>query len=139
MVEKFSDFEGAKYLDKAGEFVFEITDYELKESKSGKPMAVFKAKSDAGETTLYHVLEKNTKWSYNNLIKCCLKLDTAEKINAFECDYELIGHDLVGKKFIGVVTVDTYVKEVKKLLDDGTFDTTEEVKESFKITEYKMI
>ena len=139
MVEKFSDFEGTKYLSKAGKFVFEITDYELRESKSGKTMAVFKAKSEEGETTLYHVLDKNARWSYNKLIKCCLNLNTPEKINAFECDYELIGRDLIGKKFIGVVTVDTYVKEVKVPLDDGTFDTSEEVKESFKVTDYDFV
>ena len=138
MVEKFSDYEGATFLSEEGEFEFEITSYELKDSKNGNPMAVFEAKSKAGQTTLYHSLNPKARWSYNKLIKACLHLDTAEKIEAFECDYEIVGRDLVGKKFIGVVKCETYEKEVKRALDDGTFVDDVEVRESYKVADYKM-
>ncbi len=136
MVEKFSDYEGTQFIDKEGNFEFEIMDYELKESKNGNPMAVFNVKSDAGSSTIYHSLNPKARWSYNNLIKACLKLDTDEKIKAFECDYEVIGQDLVGKKFIGIVECQQYEKEVKVPQDDGTFLTTTETKDSYKIIEY---
>lgn len=138
MIEKFSDYESAGFLNQEGEFPFEIEDYELKDSKNGNPMAVFSCKSVVGKTTIYHSLSPKARWSYNNLIKACLKLDTPEKIASFECDYEIIGRDLVGKKFIGVVKCETYEKEIKRPQDDGTFIDDVEVKESYKITEYKM-
>ena len=138
MVEKFSDYEGSQFLDKEGEFVFEITSYELSESKAGNTMAVFEAKSEAGSTKLYHSLNPKARWSYNGLIKACMKLDTPEKIANFECDYELIGRDLVGKKFIGVVECETYKKEIKRPNDDGTFTDDEEIRESYKVKSYKM-
>ena len=71
MIEKFSDYEGGQFLDQAGEFVFEITEAELKDSNAGNPMVVLTAKSEAGTTTLYHVLTPKARWSYNNLIKAC--------------------------------------------------------------------
>lgn len=138
MVEKFSDYEGSQFLDKEGEFVFEITSYELSESKAGNTMAVFEAKSEAGSTKLYHSLNPKARWSYNGLIKACMNLDTPEKVAAFECDYELIGRDLVGKKFIGVVECETYKKEIKRPNDDGTFTDDVEVRESYKVKSYKM-
>lgn len=138
MVEKFSDYEGSQFLDKEGEFVFEITSYELSESKAGNTMAVFEAKSEAGSTKLYHSLNPKARWSYNGLIKACMKLDTAEKIAAFECDYELIGRELVGKKFIGVVKCETYQKEIKRPNDDGTFTDDVKTRESFKVASYKI-
>jgi hypothetical protein len=138
MVEKFSDYEGSQFLDKEGEFVFEIMSYELSESKAGYTMAVFEVKSEAGGTKLYHSLNPKARWSYNGLIKACMKLDTPEKIAAFQCDYELIGRDLVGKKFIGVVECETYKKEVKRPNDDGTFTDDVEVRESYKVKSYKM-
>ena len=130
MIEKFSDYEGVGFLNQEGEFEFEITDYELKDSKNGTPMA-------AGKTTIYHSLNPKARWSYNNLIKACLKLDTKEKIQAFECDYETVGQELVGKTFIGVVECELYEKEIKVPLDDGTFETGTETKESYKIKSYK--
>ena len=138
MVEKFSDYESAGFLNQEGEFLFEIEDYELKDSKNGNPMAVFTCKSEVGKTTIYHSLNPKARWSYNNLIKACLKLDTPEKIASFECDYEVIGRELVGKKFVGVVKCETYQKEIKRPQDDGTFIDDVEVKESYKITEYKI-
>ena len=36
MVEKFSDFESAKYLDKEGVFTFTVKDAEVKDSSKGK-------------------------------------------------------------------------------------------------------
>ena len=139
MIEKFSDYEGTQFLDRAGTFDFEITSYELSTSKAGDPMAVFNAKSDAGSTTIYHSLNPKARWSYNNLIKACLNLNTKEKIEAFECDYETIHNKLIGTKFLGVVECETYEKEVKIPLDDGTFETGSETKESFKVKTYKFL
>lgn len=138
MKEKFSDYESkSKYLNEEGEFVFTITECELSKSKSGMDMVKFTAVSDAGETTLYHSLAAKARWSYNNLIKACLHLNTKEKIEAFECDYETIGQDLIGKQFVGVVEAETYKKEIKVPLDDGTFENAYETRESFKVTSYK--
>lgn len=137
MIEKFSDYESAGFLSKEGEFEFEVMDYELKDSKNGTPMAVFNVKSDEGQSTIYHSLNAKARWSYNNLIKACLKLNTKEKINAFSCDYETIGHDLVGKKFIGTVKEETYQKQIKIPLEDGTFEDGVEEKISYKIVSYK--
>ena len=139
MKEKFADYESVGFLNETGEFVFEVKEYELTDSKAGDPMAVFQVESDHGKTTLRHSLSAKARWSYNNLIKACLKLDTKEKINAFECDYETIGRDLVGKKFIGVVEHETYNKQIKIPNDDGTFSDGVEEKDSYKIKEYKMI
>ena len=139
MVEKFSDFESVGFLSKEGEFVFEVTSAELKDSKAGTPMVVLEVKSDEGQSTLYHSLNPKARWSYNNLIKACLQLDTKEKIQAFECDYELIHNQLIGKQFKGKVECQMYDKEVKKPLDDGTFETTTEQKESFKIVSYDFV
>lgn len=139
MVEKFSDYEGTTYLSSEGEYVFEITEAELKDSSKGTPMVVFKCKSDAGSTTVYCSLNPKARWKYNSLIKACLKLDTPEKIAAFELDYETIHNQLIGKKFVGVVTKDVYQKEVKVLLDDGTYGDSVEEKESYKISDYNML
>lgn len=139
MIEKFSDYESVGFLATEGEFVFEVKSYELKDSKNGTPMAVLEVESDMGKSTVYHSLTPKARWSYNNLIKACLKLNTPEKIAAFECDYETIGNQLVGKKFIGVVKQDTYQKQVKIPLDDGTFEDGVEEKVSYKIDSYKMI
>lgn len=141
MKEKFSDFESVGFLSKAGEFIFTVKSYELKDSKAGTTMAVFNVESEEGASTLYFSLNPKARWNYNNFIKACLhdKLDTKEKIMAFECDYETIGKDLVGKQFKGVVEAESYTKEVKVPLDDGTFDTREEIKESFKIKSYDAI
>jgi hypothetical protein len=138
MVEKFSDYESAGYLQSEGEFVFEIKSYELKDSKAGNTMAVFEVEAPEGQSTIYHTLSPKARWSYNNLIKACLRLDTKEKIEAFECDYETVGQQLIGKKFIGVVECESYQKEIKKPLDDGTFETGYETRESYKIKSYKM-
>lgn len=139
MIEKFSDYEGTQFIDRAGEFEFEIMDYELKDSSKGTTMAVFNVKSEAGSSTIYHSLNPKARWSYNNLIKCALKLDTPEKIAAFELDYELVGHDLVGHKFIGVVECEKYDKEIKVPNDDGTFTTSIESRDSYKIKSYKPV
>ena len=136
MIEKFSDYEGAGFLSKEGNFVFTIVNAELKDSKAGNPMVVIEAKSNEGTTTLYHSLSPKARWSYNNLIKACLKLDTREKIEAFECDYETVHNDLIGKEFLGTVVCETYQKEIKIPLDDGTFETGTETKESFKVKSY---
>ena len=100
---------------------------------------MFGVESDHGKTTLYHSLNTKARWSYNNLIKCCLKLDSKEKIEAFECDYQTIGRDLVGKEFVGVVEQDVYTKQTKVMNDDGTFSDGVEEKVSYKIKQYKMI
>ena len=102
-------------------------------------MWVFEAKSDEGRTTLYHSLNPKARWSLNNLVKCCLGLDTKEKIKVFECDYELIGQDLVGKTFMGEVTEDSYEKAVKVPNDDGTFRDDVEIRVSYKVTKYDFV
>ena len=137
MVEKFSDYESVGFLSKEGEFEFEVMGYELKDSKNDNLMAVFNVKSDEGQSTIYHSLNPKARWSYNNLIKAYLKINTKEKIDAFSCDYETIGNELVGKKFIGTVKEETYQKQVKVPLDDGTFEDGVEEKVSYKIVEYK--
>ena len=140
MIEKFSDYESVSFLNKEGKFVFTIKTYELKDSaKTGNPMAVFEVEADAGKTTLYHSLNPKARWSYNNLIKACLRLDTPEKIKEFECDYETIGRELIGKKFVGNVEEQTYTKEIKVPLDDGTFEDGVEEKVSYKITSYDKV
>lgn len=139
MIEKFSDYEGTSFLDREGDFVFEVMNYELKDSSNGTPMAVFNVKSEAGQSTIYHSLNTKARWSYNNLIKACLKLNTREKIDAFSCDYETVGNDLVGKKFLGTVEEQTYQKQVKVPLDDGTFEDGVEERISYKIVSYKEI
>ena len=139
MIEKFSDFESVGFLAKEGEFVFEVTEAELKDSSKGTPMVVLGVKSDEGTTTLYHSLDPKARWSYNNLIKVCLGLNTKEKIASFELDYELIHNQLIGKKYIGVVKSESYVKTVKKPMDDGTFEDVEEERTSYKIKEYKFL
>ena len=111
MIEKFSDYEGGGFLSKEGEFVFTVDEAELTESKKGDPMWKFTMKCKEGTTNVWHSLVKQARWSFNNLIKACLKLDTEEKIENFECDYEQIGHDLVGKQFVATVKKDTYQKE----------------------------
>ena len=139
MIEKFSDYEGGQFLNQAGKFTFTVENAEIKESSKGDPMVVLTVKAPEGTTTIYKSLVPKARWSYNNLIKCCLKLDTPEKIKNFECDYETIGNQLVGKKFIGVVEKDVYEKPVKVALDDGTFADSVIEKESYKIKSYKMM
>lgn len=139
MKEKFADFESVGYLGKEGTFVFEVKSYELSESKSGNTMAIFDVENKReGCTRLYFTLSPKARWNYNNFIKACLasELDTDEKISNFEWDYETDGRSLIGKKFKGVVVCEQYMKEVKKPLDDGTFETCEEVRDSYKIKEY---
>ncbi len=133
MVEKFSDYEGGGFLSKEGRFVFTVDEAELTESKKGDQMWKFTMKCKEGTTNVWHSLVKQAKWSFNNLIKACLKLDTEEKIEAFECDYEQIGNQLVGKQFIATVVKYTYQKETKIPLDDGTFQDGVEEKISYKI------
>ena len=136
MVEKFSDYESVGFINQEGEFLFEVMSAELKESKAGNTMVVLEVKSEEGSSTLYHSLNPKARWSYNNLIKACLKLDTREKINAFECDYETIHNQLIGKKFFGTVTCEQYTKVIKVPMSDGTFEDVEETKDSYKITSY---
>lgn len=137
MIEKFSDYETG-FLATEGTFTFEITDYELTEGKE-YPTAKFNVKSSAGTTTIWHSLSPKARWSYNKLIKCCLELNTAEKIENFECDYELVGHTLIGTKFKGRVERQYYDKTIKVQNDDGTFSEAVESRESFKIVEYDFV
>ena len=92
MIEKFSDYESVGFLNKEGDFDFEVKSAELTESKRGSLMVKLEVESrQAGKSTLYHTLDPKARWSYNNLIKACLhdKLDTPEKVEAFELDYTL--------------------------------------------------
>lgn len=140
MIEKFSDFESAGFLQQEGEFVFEVKEAELTESKAGKPMVKLTVESEeAGKSTIYHSLDPKARWSYNNLIKACLNLNTPEKIKAFELDYELIHRDLIGTSFIGTVEAQSYTKTSKVPLDDGTFDERSEEATSYKIVAYSPV
>ncbi len=139
MKEKFSDYEGSQFIADEGKFEFEITNAELKDSKKGDPMWMFEVKAPEGISTIYHSLNPKARWSFNNLIKACLHLNTREKIEAFECDYETIGQELVGKKFIGEVEAEEYEKEIKTPLDDGTFETSTELRTSYKIKSYEEV
>ena len=134
MVEKFADYEGTGYLSEAGEFVFEVTDYELKDSSKGEPMAVFGVKCDKGMSTIYRSLTPKARWSYNKFISACLNL-TDEQKKTYELDYFAVGQDLVGKKFIGLVEEEYYDKVVKVPNDDGTFSEATESKVSYKIVD----
>jgi hypothetical protein len=138
MVEKFSDYEGTQYLKEEGEFVFEIMNAELQDSKAGTPMVVLELKCDKGVTTVRHSLNPKARWSYNNLIRAALKLND-ETAKTFELDYETVHQQLIGKKIVGNVETDTYTKEVKKPNDDGTFTTTNEEKISYKVTSYQAL
>lgn len=138
MIEKFSDYEGTKYLAEEGTFEFEVVSAELSVAKSGNDMAVLEVKSDAGSTTIRHSLNPKARWSYNALIAACLNL-TPEQKRTFELDYQTIHNTLVGKKFRGLVEAESYEKEVKKPNDDGTFTTTVEDKISYKIVQYEPI
>lgn len=134
MIEKFADYEGTGFLGEAGEFVFEVTEYELKDSSKGEPMAVFTVKCDKGTSTIYRSLTTKARWSYNKFISCCLNLTDEEK-KTYELDYFTVGQELVGKKFIGTVEEDYYDKVVKVPNDDGTFSETVEQKKSYKIVD----
>ena len=138
MIEKFSDYESVGFLSEEGRFNFIIKSAELKESQKGDPMWVFECESDHGKTTIYHSLATKARWSFNNLIKACLKMKTKEQIQKFQCDYQEIGQQLVGKRFIGVVEEDTYEKPVKVPNDDGTFRDDVDVRTSYKITSYEI-
>ena len=135
MIEKFSDYEGTQYIAKEGQFVFEIMNAELADSKKGTPMVVLELKSDEGMTKVYHSLEPKARWSYNNLIRAALNLSN-EQAKTFELDYQTVHQQLIGKKILGDVAADKYLKEVKQPNDDGTFTTTNEEKVSYKITSY---
>ena len=138
MIEKFSDYEGTQYLNEEGEFIFEIMNAELADSKAGTPMVVLELKCDKGVTTVRHSLNPKARWSYNNLIRAALNL-TDEQAKNFELDYETVHQQLIGKKIVGNVETDKYIKEVKKPNDDGTFTTTNEEKTSYKITHYQAV
>ena len=137
MIEKFSDYEGGQFLNQAGKFTFTVENAEIKESSKGDPMVVLTVKAPEGTTTIYKSIVPKARWSYNQLIKACLHLNTIEKINNFQCDYMTIHNDLIGKKFIGTVVEDVYNKEVKTPLDDGTFQTEIVPTKSYKITTYE--
>lgn len=136
MKEKFSDYEGG-FIQEEGEFEFTITDAELKQSKKGDDMVELTAKCAVGQTILRHSLLPKARWSYNNLIKACLHLNTKEKIEAFECDYQTIHQQLIGTSFKGVVEAQEYMKETKVALDDGTFETVSTPSISYKVVQYK--
>ena len=134
MIEKFSDYNGG-FIEQAGEFVFKIEDAEIMDSKKGDPMVKITLKADEGSTTVYHSLNPKARWSYNNLIACALKL-TPEQKKTFELDYFTIHNDLIGKEVIGKVEEQAYVKEVKAMNGDGTFNTVEENRVSYKVVSY---
>ena len=138
MIEKFSDYEGTKYLSEEGTFTFEVVSAELATSKAGNDMVVLEVKCDVGTTTIRHSLNPKARWSYNALIAACLNLMPEQKAT-FELDYQTIHNNLIGKKFIGLVEAESYEKEIKKPNDDGTFTTTVEDRVSYKIVQYEPV
>lgn len=140
MVEKFSDYENKQYLNQEGEFIFTVKNAEIKQSKSGGDMVVFDVEAYEGKTTLYMPLSPKARWKYNNFIKACLKLDTREKIDAFECDYFEIHNKLIGRNFVGVVKTDTYDKVVKTMNPiTGICEDLTETKTTYKIDDFKIV
>lgn len=134
MIEKFSDYE-SQYLETEGNFVFTVENAELKDSSKGTKMAVFDVKCDEGRTTVYKSIEPRARWSYNKFIQACLNLSREER-RTFELDYEIIHNKLIGKRFVGKVIQDTYLKEVKVPTDDGSFETETIERTSYKIDDY---
>lgn len=132
MIEKFSDYEGSAFLSEAGTFEFTVEDAEVTESKSGNTMVKFTFKCDKGTTNAYHVLSPNARWTYNKLIAAALKL-TEEQKKTFELDYETVHNQLLGKTFWADVTEDSYEREIKKPMPDGTYETGIEMRVSYKI------
>ena len=139
MVEKFSDYESVGFIGKEGSFVFTVKEAELKQSSKGDDMVELQVESDEGKTTLRHSLLPKARWSYNNLIKACLNLDTKDKIYSFECDYQTVHQQLIGKKFLGKVECQPYDKIVKVPQDDGTFMESVEKRDSYKIVSYDFV
>lgn len=127
MVEKFDDYESG-FIAEEGHFQFTITNAEIKDSKSGTLMWVFDCKCEAGVTTIYHSLNEKARWTFNKLIKACTKGNPPK-----ELDYITYGQELVGKTFWADVIQDSYTKEVKTPLEDGTFETIQKVQTSYKI------
>lgn len=131
MIEKFSDFEGTKYIDKEGTFIFTVKEAELTASSTGNQMIKMIVEATEGQSTLYFSLNPKARWKYNKFITACLEL-TDEAKKTFELDYEVIHNDLIGKTFAGTVEEDTYEKSVAQ--PDGTFRT--EPRTSYKIVDF---
>lgn len=140
MIEKFSDYEGGNFIDKEGEFNFEIKDAELMDSKSGNLMVKFDLQAPEGSATVYHVLTPKARWTYNRLIGAALAL-TEEQKKSFELDYETIHSQLIGKHVLATVNAESYIKEIKVPLEDGTYQTSEEERVGYKVdtTSYKPV
>lgn len=140
MIEKFSDYEGGNFIDKEGEFNFEIKDAELMDSKSGNLMVKFDLQAPEGSATVYHVLTPKARWTYNRLIGAALAL-TEEQKKSFELDYETIHNQLIGKHVLATVNAESYIKEIKVPLEDGTYQTSEEERVGYKVdtTSYKPV
>ena len=120
MLEKFSKYEQSQYVNQEGEFVFEITNAELTQSKNGSDMVKFDVESDAGKASLYIFLNQNARWNYNKFIKACVYPNRAPEM----LDYYTYHTQLIGKKFVGVVEMETYETA------DG------DTKEIYRITNY---
>lgn len=140
MIEKFSDYEGGNFIDQEGEFDFEIINAELTDSKSGNLMVKFDLKAAEGSTTVYHVLTPKARWTYNRLISAALALNDEQK-KSFELDYETIHNQLIGKHVLATVNAETYVKEIKTPMEDGTYKTSQEERTGYKVdtTSYKAV
>lgn len=140
MIEKFSDYEGGNFIDKEGEFNFEIKGAELMDSKSGNLMVKFDLQAPEGSATVYHVLTPKARWTYNRLIGAALAL-TEEQKKSFELDYETIHNQLIGKHVLATVNAESYIKEIKVPLEDGTYQTSEEERVGYKVdtTSYKPV
>lgn len=120
MLEKFSKYEQSQYVNQEGKFVFEITNAELTQSRNGSDMIKFDVESDAGKASLHIFLNQNARWNYNKFIKACVYPNRAPEM----LDYYTYHTQLIGKKFVGTVEMETY-------------ETTDgDIKEIYRITNY---
>ena len=133
------DFEGAQWIEQAGEFEFEVKEAEVKDSSAGNPMVEITVQAPEGQSKLYFSLSPKARWKYNNFIKACLKLDHISKYKDLEIDYETIHQSLIGKHFIGTVICDSYEKKTKVPTDDGRFEEKIEEKISYKIDSFHWV
>lgn len=135
MKEKFSNFDGEDFLKSEGEFQFTIKEAIKQSNSAGDGEIVkFVCVAPEGKTDLYKSLKPEARWSYNQLIRAALQI-SKEDWKDFEGDYDTIHTQLIGKTFNATVVASSYTKTRKVERPDGTFETKEEEKVSYKIAD----
>lgn len=137
-VENFEDAFGGEYLNEEGTFQFEVAEATIKESRAGDPMVEVTLKCDKGQTKDYFVLTDKAKWKYKQFIALCFGYTSKEALIAdgFQKDLDVVHNELIGKKVWGEVKADVYTRDVKVENDDGTFETKQEERTSYKVSKY---